>query len=97
VVATFLVTPYAWFYDAIVLTFAAAWLANEAVKTGFEPWEKITVLVLLTLPALSLGPARLLNLQIAPILLWLTMAVVMRRGLGSRFLSTPALLSGQAG
>ncbi len=97
VVATFLATPYAWYYDAIVLTFAAAWLANEAVKTGFLPWEKITVFILLTLPALSLGPARLLNLQIAPILLWLTMAVVMRRGLRARFLSTPALLSGEAG
>jgi hypothetical protein len=43
------------------------------------------VLVLLTLPALSLVPARLLGLQIAPILLWLVLAVVMRRGLGWRY------------
>jgi hypothetical protein len=40
VIATFLATSYAWAYDELVLTFAAAWLANDAVKTGFRPWEK---------------------------------------------------------
>jgi alpha-1,2-mannosyltransferase len=34
----FLVTPHAYYYDMIILIFAAAWLANEAVKTGFLPW-----------------------------------------------------------
>ena len=64
----------------IILIFAAAWLANEAVKTGFLPWEKIAILILLVLPALSLPPA-LAGFQIGPILLWLTMAVILRRGL----------------
>jgi alpha-1,2-mannosyltransferase len=91
-IATFLATPYAWDYDAVILTFAAAWLAGEGIKTGFHPWEKITVLVLLTLPALSVVPAKLLNFQIAPILLWLSLAVVLRRGLGWRFAMTvPAI------
>ena len=53
-VGVFLVTPHAYYYDMIVLIFAAAWLANEAVKTGFLPWEKIAILILLVLPALSL-------------------------------------------
>ena len=79
-VGTFLVTPHAYYYDMIVLIFAAAWLANEAVKTGFLPWEKIAILILLILPALSLLPA-LAGFQIGPILLWLTMAVILRRGL----------------
>jgi hypothetical protein len=81
VIATFLATSYAWVYDALVLTFAAAWLANEAAKTGFRPWEKITVLILLTLPAPSFIGARLVHFQIAPILLGLALAVVLRRGL----------------
>jgi hypothetical protein len=81
VVGIFLATPYAYYYDMVVLIFAAAWLGNEAVRNGFAPWEKITVFTLLMLPALSLPAARLLGLQIAPILLWLTMAVILRRGL----------------
>jgi hypothetical protein len=79
-VGVFLVTPHAYYYDMIILVFAAAWLANEAVKTGFLPWEKIAILSLLVLPALSLLPA-LAGFQIGPILLWLTMAVILRRGL----------------
>jgi hypothetical protein len=79
-VGTFLVTPHAYYYDMIVLIFAAAWFANEAIKTGFLPWEKIAIFSLLTLPALSLLPA-LVGFQIGPILLWLTMAVILRRGL----------------
>jgi alpha-1,2-mannosyltransferase len=84
-IASFLATPYAWDYDAVALTFAAAWLGNESVRTGFGPWEKIVVLVLLMLPALSVMTAKLLDLQIAPILLWLSLAVVMRRALNWRF------------
>jgi hypothetical protein len=99
-VASFLATPYAWAYDAVVLTFAAAWLGNEATESGFRRWEKTSVLVLLTLPALSAVPARLLGLQIGPILLWLVLAVVMRRGLGWRypaaFLPLRGLPSGSA-
>ena len=81
VVAAFLATPYAWDYDAVILVFAAAWFAIEAAKTGFLPWEKIAMFTLLTLPALSLGPAKLLGLQIGPILLWLAIAVILRRGI----------------
>jgi hypothetical protein len=79
-VGVFLVTPHAYYYDMIILVFAAAWLANEAVKTGFLPWEKIAILMLLILPALSLLPA-LAGFQIGPILLWLTMVVILCRGL----------------
>jgi hypothetical protein len=84
VTATFLATSYAWAYDELALTFAAVWLANDAVKTGFRPWEKSCVLVLLTLPALSMISVKLSILQIAPILLWLALAVLMRRGLDRR-------------
>jgi hypothetical protein len=81
VIATFLTTSYAWAYDAVVLTLAAAWLANDAAESGFRPWEKMCVLVLLTLPALSVITAKLFGLQLGPILLWLVLLVVLRRGL----------------
>ena len=85
VIATFLATSYAWAYDALALIFAAAWLANEAAKTGFRPWEKTCVLVLLTLPAPAAISVRLSGLQLGPILLWLALVVVMERGLDWRF------------
>jgi hypothetical protein len=88
VIATFLATPYAWAYDTVVLTFAAAWLANEARRSGFLPWERVTVLVLLSLPAALLVLAKLANFQIGPVLLWLALAVLMRRGSQLRSLST---------
>jgi arabinofuranan 3-O-arabinosyltransferase len=90
VIAAFLATPYAWVYDTIVLIFAAAWLGNEGAKTGFLPWEKITVIVLLTLAALSLLPAKLIHLQIGPVLLWLALAVVLRRGFSADRISRQA-------
>ncbi len=85
VTATFLAASYVQAYDALVLTFAAAWLAHDAAKTGFRPWEKTCVLVLMTLPALLMIQATLLGLHIGAILLWLTLAVLMRRGLHWRF------------
>jgi hypothetical protein len=85
VTATFLATSYAWAYDALVLTFAAAWLANDGAKTGFRPWEKTCVIVLLTLPALAAISVRVSGLQIGPILLWLALVVVIERGLDWRY------------
>ncbi len=92
VTATFLATPYAWDYDAVVLAFAAAWLAREASHSGFLPWEKITVLGLLALPALSTTAAKLADLQIGPVLLWLALGVVMRRA--ARPSSVPVIAAG---
>jgi len=89
VVAMFLATPYAWDYDTIVLIFAASWLAIEARKSAFRDWERIVALVLLTLPALTLPAAKLLNLQIGPLLLWLALAVLLRRGFAESGVMTP--------
>jgi Glycosyltransferase family 87 len=80
VIAALLATPYVWAYDTVVLTFAAAWLARDGSRSGFLPWEKITVLMLLTLLIPSVTASKLVNLQIGPVLLWLALAVVIRRG-----------------
>lgn len=90
IVGAFLATPYAWDYDMIALLFAAAWLGVEARHTGFLSFERTSVLVLLILPALIVLPVRTLNLQIGPLLLWLPMIVLARRGI-ARALPAPAI------
>ena len=84
VVATFLVTPYAWDYDTVVLIFAAAWLGREGMRTGFLPWERIAIVLLLTFVLLADGSAKLWGIQPGPVILWLVLLVLMRRALGSQ-------------
>ena len=96
-VATFLATPYAWDYDMMILIFAGAWLADDGLRNGFRPWEKTTVLVLLVLPLISLISAKLLDFQIAPILMWMSLAVIMRRGLSRHSVLATAPLRGHRG
>lgn len=78
---TFLVTPYAWDYDLVVLTFAVALLAMEAAKTGFLPWEKITLAAVVAAPALLTGIATASHIQIGPFVLWAAFLFAMRRAL----------------
>lgn len=81
VIATFLVTPYAWDYDLVALTFAATWLATEATRTGFHPWEKIALAVIIAMPLISLRLADASHVQICPLALWAMMGLLMRRAL----------------
>jgi hypothetical protein len=83
VVATFLATPYAYDYEEVVLIFAAAWLGREGRRTGsFLPWERISVLALLVLPA-----ATFVNwfsgVPLGPVVLWLVLLVLIRRAVAS--------------
>lgn len=81
IVATFLATPYAWDYDMVMLIFAAAWLAAEGSAGRFLPWERISVLLLLAMPVVTIKLTDLTGVQIAPLGLWFAFAVVVRRGL----------------
>jgi len=81
VVATFLATTYARDYDAVVLIFAAAWLAVEGRRTGFLPWERITVLLLLTEPLLANALTVLTGVMFGPLLLAFALFVLLRRAL----------------
>ncbi len=76
---TFLVTPYAWDYDLVVLTFAVALLAKEAAKTGFLPWEKITLAAIVIAPILLTSVATAIRIQIGPFILWAAFLFAMRR------------------
>ena len=83
VVATFLATPYAWDYDCVVLVFAAAWLGRQGLKTGFLPWERIALVGLLVLPALTLAVSVSAGVQLGPVMLWLVFFVLIRRAVGN--------------
>ena len=79
--ATFLATPYAWDYDMIWLTFAVAWMAHEAMREGFRSYEKFMLALTMTLPLLLSPIGKFTGLQIAPLVLWLMLALAVRRAL----------------
>ena len=78
-VAMFLATPYAWDYDMIVLLFAAAWLARDGRRAALSTGEKLAAVALLVLPLPMLLLGVPLHLQIGPLALWLTLALLLRR------------------
>lgn len=82
--ATFLATPYAWDYDLVWLTLAVAWVAIEAARQGFRPWEKITLALTIVMP-MALSPIGAHTpLQIGPLVLWAMAGLSARRALQSR-------------
>ena len=81
IVAIFLSTPFAWDYDAVMLPFAAAWLGREGLRTGFLPWERLAIVVLLILPLPTFVVAWFAGIHLGPLLLWLAFGVICRRAL----------------
>jgi hypothetical protein len=83
VTATFLVTPYAWDYDLVSLTFAVVWFITEAARTGFRPWEKIALAAMITMPLFLLSTAKMTHLQTGPLFLWAVLLLIARRAVAS--------------
>lgn len=82
-VATFLATPYALDYDAVVLIFAAAWLGREGLRTGFLPWERIAILALLIVTLPTVLATRSWGVSIGPVVLWPVLLLLVRRGIAN--------------
>jgi hypothetical protein len=78
-IAGFLATPYAWDYDMVMLSIAAVWLWTEASRTGWEPWEKTALLLLVGAPLVTPLLALSAHLQLGPVILWLALALIARR------------------
>jgi len=96
VVAMFLATPYDQDYDMVVLPFVAAWLARDALVGGdFRAWEKTVLCLLLAQPIMTMLLSHLVGGQVAPVVLWLTLALLLRRALAADVdrLADPALTS----
>jgi hypothetical protein len=75
VAGSFLATPYAYIYDAVMLTGGIALLAGDALARGFLPWEKASLLLALALPILFLAMGSLS----APLEASIVLAVAARR------------------
>ena len=79
VAATPFCTPFLLSYDLVCLALPIAWVAAEAQRTGWRPWEKIVLLAVFTLP-LILGPLALhAGVPVAPAVLGALLLVVARR------------------
>jgi hypothetical protein len=79
ILATFLVTPYAWDYDLVAVVFAVAWLVREGVTSGFRPFEKNALALALAQPLLVMPFMTLLHIQPGFALLWPALIVTWRR------------------
>jgi len=80
-VAIFLASPYAWDYDMVVLTFAAAWLVPGRAKHRVSRLGETYHGAVLILP-LGIGPiAKTCGLQLGPIVLWTALALLVHRAL----------------
>jgi hypothetical protein len=77
-VGMFLVTPYAFDYDMVVLLFAAAWLV-EAAAGRFRAWERLALGLLVALPLLMNLVTVGTGLQPAPLVLAAVLAFAVRR------------------
>ena len=79
VAATLACTPFLLDYDLVCLALPIAWVAAEAQRTGWRPWEKGVLLAAYALPLASRPLAVLGGVPIAPVVLAALLLVVARR------------------
>lgn len=77
--ASLLATPFVLDYDLTLLAIPLAWLAAEAQRTGWRRWEKVVALLAFTLPFVARDVAGTVHVPLAPAVIWLLYAVVLRR------------------
>ncbi|MDI1227310.1 MAG: glycosyltransferase family 87 protein [bacterium] len=75
----FLSSPYSWDYDMAVLVFGAAWIAQAARAGGYLPYEKITWLLVILLPFLTLISRSPVPVNIGPVVLFAAFYLTLRR------------------
>ena len=78
-IATPLLSPYAFHYDLVALSLGLALLARDAARTGFLPGERLTAALLWFAPLYHWPLAKLATLPILPGLLILALAMIWRR------------------
>ena len=75
-----LTTPFLLTYDLAVLYIPMAWLAGEGLRTGFRPWEKVTLLLAYMTPLLAEGTTWAeVAIPWAPVATALLLAAILRR------------------
>lgn len=81
VAATLLTTPFVLVYDLTLLAIPLALLIRSGSTTGFRPYEKIAILAGCVAPMLMLPAGEYLHLPLAPPVVAIVYAVLVRRGL----------------
>jgi Glycosyltransferase family 87 len=79
VLATILTTPYVFDYDLALLALPIGWLAMEGVRTGFARWEREILVAAWLTPLVAVAIAEKLGVQLAPVVLFALLAMVVRR------------------
>jgi len=77
--AACLATPFVLYYDLMLLAVPLAWLAAQAARGGFLPWEKALLAAGFLAPLLSLALATRAGMPVAPIVAGALLAAVIRR------------------
>jgi ABC-type sulfate transport system permease subunit len=78
-VCTFLISPYAYWYDLVWLAFPIAWIALEALRTGWRRWEREILLAAWLMPMLTPLLAMWLGVPLGPVVLLAFAAIILRR------------------
>jgi alpha-1,2-mannosyltransferase len=79
VAAALLASPYLLDYDLVLLAIPIAWLVNQALKTGFRPWEKSVLAAAFILPAASRSIAGVTGAPLGPLVVAAVFWLVLRR------------------
>ncbi len=79
VMATVLATPFSLDYDLLIIALPLGWLVMSGAQKGFRDWEKLALLAAFFLPLLSRKLAQLAELPVAPLVLAVVFAFVVRR------------------
>ncbi|MGB0126159.1 MAG: glycosyltransferase family 87 protein [Rhodocyclaceae bacterium] len=78
-VATFLVTPYAFDYDLAWLAFPIAWMALAGLRNGWLPGEREVLVAAWLLPLVMAPIGKLVPVQVAPAILAMFLWAIARR------------------
>ena len=74
-----MVSPYLLQYDLVLLALPVAWLAMEGFEKGFLPYEKAVLVISWLLPRISLPTALMARIPLAPIVIIVLLAAILRR------------------
>lgn len=74
-----LATPFILSYDMVMLLLPMAWLAGQARREGFLPWEKAGLVAAYLLPGVSIAAGLAGGIGVGPIAPAILLALVLRR------------------
>ena len=79
--AACVVTPFLLDYDLMLTAIPLAWVAAEAERGRFLPWEKVILASAFLLPLVARALAIWVGVPVAPLVLIALLGVVVRRAL----------------